>query len=73
MHCHNLVDESLCRFYVPLHLKPQVQQKANKVLRDRATLDEALAELVTYGRVRLRNVGRQQWIDVHPELLGRKQ
>lgn len=22
MHCHNLVDESLCRFYVPLHLKP---------------------------------------------------
>ncbi len=50
-----------------------VQQQANKALRDRATLDEALAELVTYGRVRLRNVGRQQWIDVHPELLGRKQ
>jgi len=51
----------------------EVQQQANKVLRDRATLDEALAELVTYGRVRLRNVGRQHWIDVHPELLGRKQ
>ena len=27
MHYHNLVDESLCRFYVPLHLKPHLLEE----------------------------------------------
>jgi len=50
-----------------------VQQHATTALRERAALDEALVELVSHGRARLRDVGRQRWIDVHPDLLGCKQ
>jgi len=46
-----------------------VQQRANAALRDRAVLDDALSELVALGRVRLRDVGRQCLIDLHPQLL----
>lgn len=51
----------------------EVQQYATTALRERAVLDEALVELVSHGRVRLRDVRQQRWIDLHPELLGSKQ
>jgi len=42
-------------------------------LRQRAALDEVLAQLSSHGRVRLRNVNKTLQIDVHPDLLGGNQ